>query len=387
MESAAAASRLIPDRQQQSSTRAAFFIAGFALSAWAPLIPFAKDRAGLDEATLGLLLLCFGAGSIAGMPLAGALTDRLGCRPVVITATSLICIVLPVLAHTANRQLLAGALLLFGGGVGAIDVAMNIQAVIVERASGRSMMSGFHGMFSVGGIAGALGVSALLFLGSSPIVATSVVVGIIIALLAGFGRHLLPSLPRYGSQHTARLLILPRGQVLVIAVLCCILFLVEGAMLDWSAVFLTTRRDVAPAQAGFGYAAFAATMTLGRLTGDRFVQALGGRRVLQLGSIAAIAGLMLIVAMPTEYAAFAGFMLAGAGCANLVPVLYTAAGKQSAMPSGPAISAITTVGYAGILCGPALIGLAAQLTSLNVAFAGLAGLLVIVVCWSRMATD
>ena len=177
----------------------------------------------------------------------------------------------------------------------------------------------------------------------------------------------------------------PKGQVLIISVLCCILFLVEGAMLDWSAVFLTTRRSVAPAQAGFGYAAFAAAMTLGRLNGDRFVQALGGRRVLRFGCTAAIAGLALAVLIPAKSAAFAGFMLAGVGCANLVPVLYSAAGNQSAMPAGPAISAITTIGYAGILCGPIPIGLVAQTTSLNVAFAGLAGLLVIVVCYSRAA--
>jgi len=381
MGSVAATSRLIPDRRQQASTRAAFFIAGFALSAWAPLIPFAKDRAGIDEATLGLLLLCFGAGSLAGMPLAGALTTRFGCRAVVATATILICIALPVLAHTVSIPVLATALLVFGAGIGAVDVAMNIQAVIVERASGQAMMSGFHGMFSVGGIAGALGVSALLFLGTSPLAATIGVVAVIVALLAGFGRRLLT----HTGQHSGKLLVWPRGPVLIISGLCCILFLVEGAMLDWSAVFLTTRRGVAPAQAGFGYAAFAATMTLGRLNGDRFVQALGGSRVLRLGCVAAIAGLALAVLMPAKSAAFAGFMLVGAGCANLVPVLYTAAGNQSAMPAGPAISAVTTVGYAGILCGPALIGIVAQTTSLNVAFAGLAGLLVIVACCSRAA--
>jgi predicted MFS family arabinose efflux permease len=380
MESAAATSGLILDRRQQASTRAAFFIAGFALSSWAPLIPFAKDRAGLDEAALGLLLLCFGAGSLTGMPLAGALTTRLGCRPIVATATILICAALPVLAYSGRGPVLAVALLVFGAGVGAVDVAMNIQAVIVERASGRSMMSGFHGMFSVGGIAGALGVSALLFLGTSPVVATIVVVGVIVTLLACFGRHLLP----HGGQHSDKLFVWPRGPVLVLGAMCFILFLVEGAMLDWSAVFLTTRRDVPPAQAGFGYAAFAAAMTLGRLNGDRFVLALGGRRILRLGCLAAILGLALAVLVPAKYAAFAGFMLAGVGCANLVPVLYTAAGNQSAMPAGSAISAITIIGYTGILCGPPLIGLVARATSLGIAFSGLAGLLFIVACCSRI---
>ena len=381
MESAAATSHLIPHRRQQAATRAAFFIAGFALSAWAPLIPFAKDRAGLDEAALGLLLLCFGAGSLAAMPLAGALTTGVGCRPVVSLATILICIALPVLAHTDSVPVLATALLLFGAGVGAVDVAMNIQAVIVERASGRSMMSGFHAMFSIGGIAGALSVSALLFLGTSPLVAAVGVAGIIGSLLACCERHLL----RQADQHRDRLLVWPRGPVLLIGMLCLILFLVEGGMLDWSAVFLTTRRDVAPAQAGLGYAAFATAMAVGRLGGDRLVDVLGGRRMLTLGCATAIVGLVLAVLAHASYLEFGGFLLVGAGCSNLVPVLYTAAGSQSAMPAGPAISAVTTLGYAGILCGPALIGLVAQMTSLGIAFSGLAGLLCIVAGCSRVA--
>jgi fucose permease len=309
------------------------------------------------------------------------LTDRLGCRTVVVTATILICAALPPLAHTGSVPVLAAVLLLFGAGVGAIDVAMNIQAVIVERASGRSMMSGFHGMFSFGSIAGALGVSALLYLEASPLAAAACVVLVIVALLAGFGRSLLPR----GGQRSNTPFALPKGKVLILGLMCCILFLVEGAMLDWSAVFLTTHRSVAPAQAGFGYAAFATAMTFGRLTGDRFVQALGGTTILRLGCLAAILGLALIVLVPTTYAALAGFMLTGAGCANLVPVLYTAVGNQSAMPAGPAISAVTMLGYAGILCGPALIGFVAQETSLSVAFSGLAGLLLVVACGSRSA--
>ena len=380
MESAAATSRLISDRREQASTRAAFFIAGFALSAWAPLVPFAKDRAGLDDAALGLLLLCFGAGSLAGMPLAGALASRLGCRAIIAAATIVICAALPLLARAADVPALAAALLLFGAGVGAVDVAVNIQAVIVERASGRSMMSGFHGMFSVGGIAGALSVSALLFLEASPFAATLGVVGVILALLCGFGKDLLP----HGGPRGETLFVLPRGPILIFSVLCFIMFLVEGAMLDWSALFLTERRGVTPAQAGFGYAAFAAAMTLGRLNGDRFVQVMGARKILLFGGVGATVGLALTVLVPTPAAALIGFVLAGASCANLVPVLYTAAGNQSVMPAGPAISAVTTIGYSGILCGPVLIGLVAEATNLSIAFGGLAGLLLVVACCSRV---
>jgi predicted MFS family arabinose efflux permease len=374
-------SSMTPVRLQQISTRVAFFIAGFALAAWAPLVPFAKDRAGLDEAALGLLLLCFGAGSIVSMPLAGTLASRLGCRAMIAATTILISITLPFLACVDSFSALAAALLLFGAAVGTVDVVVNIQAVIVERASSRSMMSGFHGLFSVGGIVGALSVSTLLFLGASPLIATLAVVGVILALLAGFGKHLLP----YGSHGGEARLILPRGPVLTLGLLCFITFLAEGAMLDWSAVFLTSRRGVTPGQAGFGYAVFAIAMTLGRLNGDRCVQALGGKRILLFGSLCAAAGLAVAVLVPIPAAALVGFVLVGVGCSNLVPVLYSAAGSQSAMPAGAAISAITTIGYSGILVGPALIGFVAQAATLSIAFMGVATLLLLVARSSHVA--
>jgi MFS family permease len=150
-------------------------------------------------------------------------------------------------------------------------------------------------------------------------------------------------------------------------------------------VFLTSRRAVTPDQAGFGYAAFAVAMTLGRLNGDRYVQALGASKILLFGSLCAALGLALAVLAPAPAAVFAGFALAGAGCSNLVPVLYTAAGSQSSMPAGAAISAITTIGYSGILCGPPVIGLVAGATTLSIAFVGLAGLLLVVAGCSRVA--
>ena len=167
---------LVPGRLEQKSTRLAFFIAGFGVAAWAPLVPYAKARAGLDEATLGLLLLCLGAGSILAMPIAGMLASRYGCRKVTIAGTLLICLALPLLATASTVALLIATLFVFGAGLGVVDSTVNLQAVIVERASGRNMMSGFHGLFSVGGIAGAAGVSALLALGLTPLWAIAVVI-------------------------------------------------------------------------------------------------------------------------------------------------------------------------------------------------------------------
>ena len=370
----------VPGRLEQMSTRIAFFIAGFGLAAWAPLVPYAKARAGLDEATLGLLLLCLGAGSILAMPIAGLLATRFGCRRVTIGGTLLICLALPLLATASSIPLLIATLFVFGAGLGVVDSTINLQAVIVERASGRNMMSGFHGLFSVGGIAGAAGVSALLALGMTPLWAIMVVIVLTLAALLKAAPHLLS----YGSESTGPAFAVPHGVVLFIGLQCFTVFLAEGAMLDWSAVFLTTEKQIGEAYAGLGYAAFAVTMTAGRLTGDSIVRHLGARRVIVLGGLFAAAGLALATLAPGWELALAGYALVGIGCSNIVPVLYTAVGKQTVMPENIAVPAITTLGYAGILAGPAAIGFVAHASSLSIAFLLIAAMLVAVAICGRI---
>ncbi|WP_447801253.1 MFS transporter [Pseudomonas kilonensis] len=354
----------IPGRLEQMSTRIAYLIAGIGIAAWAPLVPYAKVRANLDEGTLGLLLLCLGVGSILAMPISGALAARFGCRRVLSGGTILICLALPLLATMTSLPWLVAALFLFGAGLGTVDSTVNLQAVIVERASGKTMMSGFHGMFSLGGIIGAAGVSALLGLGLSPLGATLVVNGVLLMALFKAAPHLLP----YGSESSGPAFAIPHGVVLFIGILCFIVFLAEGAVLDWSAVFLTTERAVDTAYAGLGYAAFALTMTVGRLTGDSVVHRLGAKRVIIYGGSIAATGFLLATLAPMWQAALLGYALVGAGCSNIVPVLYTAVGKQTLMPEAIAVPAITTIGYAGILAGPALIGFVAHGSSLSIAF-------------------
>ncbi|WP_210639677.1 MULTISPECIES: MFS transporter [unclassified Pseudomonas] len=354
----------IPGRLEQMSTRIAYLIAGIGIAAWAPLVPYAKVRADLDEGTLGLLLLCLGVGSILAMPISGALAARFGCRRVLSGGTLLICLALPLLATMTSLPWLVAALFLFGAGLGTVDSTVNLQAVIVERASGKTMMSGFHGMFSLGGIIGAAGVSALLGLGLSPLGATLVVNAVLLVALFKAAPHLLP----YGSESSGPAFAIPHGVVLFIGILCFIVFLAEGAVLDWSAVFLTTERAVDTAYAGLGYAAFALTMTVGRLTGDSVVHRLGAKRVIIYGGAIAATGFLLATLAPMWQAALLGYALVGAGCSNIVPVLYTAVGKQTLMPEAIAVPAITTIGYAGILAGPALIGFVAHGSSLSFAF-------------------
>ena len=362
---------VVPGRLEQMSTRIAFFIAGFGIAAWAPLVPFAKARAKLNEGTLGQLLLCLGMGSIIAMPVAGVLASRYGCRRVLTAGTLMICLALPTLATVSSIPLLIAGLFLFGAGLGTVDSTVNLQAVIVERASGKTMMSGFHGLFSLGGIVGAAGVAGLLGLGLSPLQATLLVVVIMVVALLKAAPHLLP----YGSESSGPAFAVPHGVVFFIGCLCFIVFLAEGAVLDWSAVFLSAERGLDEAYAGLGYAAFALTMTAGRLTGDAIVRRLGATRVIVIGGTLACGGLLLATLLPAWETALLGYALVGAGCSNIVPVLYTAVGKQTVMPEHIAVPAITTLGYAGILAGPAMIGFIAHGSSLNIAFVLVAVLL------------
>ena len=184
----------------------------------------------------------------------------------------------------------------------------------------------------------------------------------------------------YGNKEASGtpLFVIPKGVVIFLGVLCFIVFLAEGAILDWSAVFLIASHDLDVSQAGLGYTVFATAMTVGRLTGDSVVAALGGTRVVLIGGLVAAAGFLLAVLAPIPILAFGGYLLIGLGASNIVPVFFTAAGQQKAMPASLAIAAITTLGYAGILIGPAAIGLVAQYANLGTAFLGIAALLLFV---------
>lgn len=376
-------SRPLAGKPHQVATRAVFLLAGTAVAVWAPLVPYAKSRLGVGDGAFGLLLLCLGLGSILAMPVTGILTGRFGCRAVIVGAAATIALALPFLVLADTGPGLAVALAVFGAGVGTVDVAINVQAVMVERDGGRSMMSGFHGLFSLGGIVGAGGTSLLLGAGLAPLHATLVGAALLVGLMVVSYAGLLP----YGSDdgEPSPLLVAPKGVVILLGLLCFIVFLAEGAMLDWSALFMIAEQGSDAARAGLGYTAFAVAMTTGRLGGDRIVERLGGTRIVVFGGNLAAAGFLLAVFAPGPIAALFGFALIGLGASNIVPVFYTAAGRQTHMPAGLAIAAVTTLGYAGILLGPAAIGLVAQARSLSTAFALLAAALVFVAAVGPLA--
>lgn len=369
-----------PSPATKLATRLSFLIPGVGIACWAPLVPFAKEQIHLDEARLGLLLLFLGTGSVVAMPLAGGLAAKVGSRPVIVVASLLIAVVLPLLAMASSQGELAAALFFFGASLGAVDVAANIHGIEVERRAGRPMMSNFHGFYSLGGLVGSAAMTAMLSGGLRPSVAT---ISVSVLLLAGLA-IVAPGLLRILSSNDTPFFVRPRGIVLLIGVLTFIVFLIEGALLDWSAVILKENRGVEEAQAGIGFVLFSLAMTITRFAGDRVIQRWGGQKVLMGGSILASAGLALVVVAPWTWMATGGFLVIGFGAATLVPVLFSAAGRQKGMPVDLAISAISIMGYAGILAGPAGIGFIAKYLSLPGAFALLAVMILAVARFSRI---
>ncbi|WP_128292980.1 MFS transporter [Afifella aestuarii] len=364
------------------ATRLAFFNAGFGTACWAPLVPYVKTRLGVDEAGLGLLLLCLGVGSVMMMPAAGALSGRIGARTIILGGSLGLAVTLPLLAIAPTSAAIAIVLFAFGASIGAIDVGANVHAVEVQEAAGIPLMSNFHGLYSAGGLIGAAGMTGALSIGLAPSVA-ALVAAVVLALATILAS---PRLLRTRAGEQTPLFVRPRGIVLLIGVLAFVMFLTEGAMLDWGAVFLTENKDVAPSQAGIGYALFAGAMTIGRFSGDRFTRRFGARVMLLAGGLLAALGLLKIVLMPAPLSLI-GFLFVGLGAANIVPLLFTQAGRQKVMPAGLAIAAMSMFGYAGVLLGPALVGFIGKAFGLSVAFGMLAAMVTVVAACSRRATQ
>lgn len=366
---------LSPDRSEtRLATRLAFFAAGFVLGCWSPLIPYVKQRLGLDDAGLGLLLLGLGAGSVVAMPLAGIACTQFGTRKVTVAGGLGLALLFPGVGFIGALWAMGVLVVLIGIFLGMLEVGMNSHAVEVERGSAKPLMSGFHALFSIGGFAGAGGATVLLSSGVTP----GITAGACAALALGAILVSWPMLLKAEPASEANAFVVPRGVVLVIALLTATTFLVEGAILDWGALLVTEQGLVGIALGGFGYMLFSVAMTLGRIFGDRFVAAVGSRRCLIWGGGVTIAGILLVTLSPHVAISAIGFVAIGLGASNIVPVLFSLAGTQTDMPSGQAVAAVATTGYGGILLGPAAIGFIANATSLQTAFLALALLMFLV---------
>lgn len=360
--------------QARVALTAVFFAVGLATGAWAACIPGLKRTLALSDARLGVALLAVAGGALVAMPAAGWLAARVGSRRATAFAALAFgpAVAAPALAGSYHALLAAAAVL--GLATGGLDAAMNAHATAAERSWGAPIMSSFHAFFSLGGLAGAAAAGAALARGASWPHTLVVAAGgaLLLAALAA---------PRLrlgdagggtdggeGAGAGGHPFVLPSRAVLGVGVLALLCMLAEGAMADWSAVYLGTIGAGAGAAAA-GYAAFSLAMAAGRLAGDRMVARLGGPRVLRVGGLAAAFGLALALVPADPRAATAGLALVGLGLANVVPVLFTAAGRVGGPVPAIGVAMAATVGYTGFLAGPPLIGFAASLIGLRLALA------------------
>jgi MFS family permease len=352
-------------RPARLAVLAVFFVNGVVIGTWVVRIPAIKERLGLGDGLLGVALLGAAVGALVAMPLVGALVSRFGSRRVVGTTALALPAALLMPALAPSLLLLVPAVVLLGAANGGLDVAMNAQAVAVERGYGRPIMSSFHAAWSFGGLGGAALGGLLASRGVAPLPHFAVVaIPAAIAFIVAYGT-LLPS-GADASEEGTPAFVRPTRALLGLGIISFCVLLGEGAMGDWSAVYLDDTLRTGPGFAAAGYAAFSLSMAFGRLFGDRFTELLGPTTLVRsCGAIAAI-GLGVALAAAQPLIALAGFACAGAGFSIIFPTALSAAGRTGG-PTGPALAAVTTAAYTGFLVGPPFIGFLAELTGLGYA--------------------
>jgi predicted MFS family arabinose efflux permease len=343
-----------------------FFVNGAGVGTLLPHIPYLQDRLDVSKGVIGLCLLAMTAGAVIAMPVTGELLRRRSTRTVLLAAVVAypITLAFPLLAQTPLA--LAALLLFFGMANGCFDVTQNAHGAAIERESGRPIMSSLHAGWSLGGVIGSAGVALAAATGLDPRIYAAAAAAVLLALGLGFWMRIGDARVETASESEPGFVLPSRG-VLLLGVLCILVMVTEGAMNDWSPLYLRevlgTGQDVAAA----GFATFSAGMFVGRVAGDAVVRRLGPERVLRGG--AALAGLALggLLLAESTPIALAGLFAVGIGIANGVPLLFSAAGRTAA--PGPAIAAVSTMGYGAFLGGPPFIGFLADAIGLSAALA------------------
>ncbi|TIO09737.1 MFS transporter [Mesorhizobium sp.] len=368
---------------------AAIFLAnGFLTGAWAPQIPVFLTRLDISKFMLGLLILLFGAGAVTAMTWCGHLISRHGSRTVLRWFGLVGSFGLLVVALAPNVPLAAIAMFIFGGSIGGMDVAMNANAVTVERRLSRAIMSSSHGFWSLGGFAGgALGGFAIQNYGH--LAHAMVVTALAFAAIAVAVRYLIAEdKPLQGSPrgNGRRKFALPGNPLVYLVGLMALLTMIsEGAVLDWAALYLRQELGTDLAIAGLAYAAFSGVMAVMRFLGDGVRNRFGAVTTLRVSAFVAAAGMLVAGLAPSPWLAIAAFAVCGFGIANMVPILFSAGGNQEGMSSGTGMSVVTTMGYSGILVAPSAIGFIAEHSSFGPIFVALSGLLVVVLLMAGLA--
>ncbi|MGF7006367.1 MFS transporter [Aminobacter sp. BE322] len=362
---------------------AAFFINGFVTGSWAPQIPLLLSRLGISEFVLGLLILVFGLGALTAMPFSGYLMSKRGSRPVVIGFAWVVAFALLLVALAPNVWLAAATMFIFGGSIGAMDVAMNANAVAVEKKLSRAIMSSSHGFWSLGGfVGGALG--GIVIQNFGHLVHAGMVTAAAAAMTAVALRGLIAEDKPVAHEHQH--FRLPRmPTIYLVGIMALFSMVPEGAVLDWAALYLKQELGADIATAGFAFAAFSGIMALMRFLGDGVRNRFGAVNTLRVSALLAATGMLAAGFAPNPWIAIAAFAICGLGVANMVPIAFSAAGNQPGVPPGIGMSVVTTMGYSGILVAPSAIGFVAQFTGFAPIFVTLSGLLVVVCLMASLA--
>jgi hypothetical protein len=343
-----------------------------------PHIPEVKERLGLDDFLLGIALFSMAVGSVLVLPVAGWSAGRFGSDATTRTAGLALCVLLPAPVVAPNFVTLVLALLLFGVANGMLDVSMNAQAVLIEDRYRRPILSSLHGVYSTGGLAGASLAAAATSVGIAAAVQTLGLTIVLMPSLLAISRFLLHGEAR-GAERGA-VLGWPSHALLGLGALAFLALMAEGAMGDWAAVFLREYRRAGMDGAATGFAGFSLAMAGGRFAGDWVRRRWGAPVLLRAGGLTAAVGMTMALTVPGLVLSVLGFTLFGLGLANMIPILFGAAGRAKGMTPGLGIAAVATTGYAGLLAGPPLIGMTAELVGLRLALVAIVcGVLVVAV--------
>ena len=366
---------------------AMFLVNGFLMGAWAAQIPRLMPRHAILEGMVGLIILALGIGAVSAMLLAGRLIGRFGSRRMVVVFGLLSAATFPLLILAPSLWLVFPLAAIMGGVTGTMDVSMNANSVAVERRLGRAIMSSSHGFWSLGGFAGgSLGALVIARFGAG--VQVLLVAGISALIVAIAGGAMMHDAPHGRDPETGKRQrqTFPRKPVLyLIGAMALFTMVPEGAVLDWAAIYMKKDLGTSLAVAGFGYAAFSMMMAGMRFAGDRVRDRFGAVRTLQISGLAGALGMALAAGAPNGWVAIAGFAISGLGVANMVPILFSAAGNMPGLSPGAGIATVTMMGYSGILVAPSTIGFVAQSAGFRLTFAVLAVILLVVVALAGKA--
>lgn len=347
------------------SARTCFFLLGFAIAAWAPLVPYIQKDLSLSKVELSLMILTMGLGSIIGMLIATFIVKVKGTRFAVFVSGTLLCLALIAVAARFNFVLQFFCVLVYGFAMGCMEVAVNLYGSFLEKKFKAPLLSGFHGFYSIGQIFAVLIISLFLTVNFSPLYATAipslVVLGtLILASFALDSEKIVSDEPFF---------VLPKGFVIMLALIALSALTAEGAMIDWAGLLLIEKEAADPQTAANGYLTVVVFMAVGRFSGSMVLKHVGAFLTLLISVIIAAAALMLVSLNKDPAVIYAALAALGLSLANILPLAVSYAGRQKYMPQTAAVAAVSTCGYAAITFGPALIGSIGTLFSLSGAFA------------------